>query len=115
LIEHPWPGNVREMQNTLRRAAVWTPGSTIDLDDARDALLPTRSPESQPSPDQDEVLGQDVRQGIDLNGIIDRVARHYLQQAMQITGGNKTRAAQLLGFGNPTTLTNWLRKHGVEP
>ena len=39
--------------------------------------------------------------------------RYYLEQAMQQAGGNKTRAAQLLGFGNPTTLSNWLRKHGV--
>jgi DNA-binding protein Fis len=38
-----------------------------------------------------------------------------LEQAMQHTAGNKTRAAKLLGFGNPTTLTNWLRKHGVGP
>lgn len=34
---------------------------------------------------------------------------------MRHTAGNKTRAAKLLGFGNSTTLTNWLRKHGVEP
>jgi len=38
-----------------------------------------------------------------------------LEQTMQLTGGNKARAARLLGFGNATTLTNWLRKHGVEP
>ena len=97
--------------NTLRRAAVWTPGDIIDTDDARDALLP--APDAKP--DQDPILAQAIRQGIDLNGIIDRVARHYLEQAMQHTAGNKTRAAKLLGFGNPTTLTNWLRKHGVEP
>jgi len=57
----------------------------------------------------------DVRQGIDLNGIIDQVARHYLEQAMGTTGGNKARAAKLLGFGNATTLTNWLKRYGVEP
>lgn len=34
---------------------------------------------------------------------------------MHFTGGNKTRAAKLLGFGNPTTLTNWLKKQGFEP
>ena len=28
LIQHPWPGNVREMLNTLRRAAVWSGGET---------------------------------------------------------------------------------------
>jgi transcriptional regulator with GAF, ATPase, and Fis domain len=74
---------------------------------------PAAGPGAQPG--QDPILGQDIRQGIDLNGIIDQVARHYLEQAMQHTAGNKTRAAKLLGFGNPTTLTNWLRKHGVEP
>ena len=111
LLAHPWPGNVRELLNTLRRAAVWTPGDIIDTDDAREALLP--APAAQPG--QDPLLGQDIRQGIDLNGIIDQVARHYLEQAMQHTAGNKTRAAKLLGFSNPTTLTNWLRRHGVEP
>jgi DNA-binding NtrC family response regulator len=110
LLEHPWPGNVREMLNTLRLAAVWTPGPTIDLEDARDALLP------RPMRDlaSDPHLAQDVSQGIDLNATIDRIARHYLEQAMRLTGGNKTRAARLLGFGNPTTLSNWLKKHGVE-
>jgi DNA-binding NtrC family response regulator len=110
LLEHPWPGNVREMLNTLRRAAVWTPGPLIDADDARDALLP--SPSNRPV--GDPLLAHDVRQGVDLKGIIDQVARHYLEQALQHTGGNKTQAAKLLGFGNPTTLTNWLRKHGLE-
>ena len=61
------------------------------------------------------VFARDIRQGIDLNGLIDQVARHYLGQAMQITDGNKARAARLLGFGNATTLTNWLRRHRVGP
>ena len=99
------------MQNTLRRAAVWTPGPTIDLEDARDALLPSPARDLASDP----ALAQDIAQGIDLNATIDRVARHYLEQAMRLTGGNKTRAARLLGFGNPTTLNNWLKKHGVEP
>jgi len=111
LLDHPWPGNVREMLNTLRRAAVRTPGPVIDGDDARDALLPCPGGSNGRGP----ALSLDVRQGIDLNGIIDRVARHYLEQAMEIAGGNKTRAAKLLGFANPTTLTNWLKRHGVEP
>jgi DNA-binding NtrC family response regulator len=111
LFDRPWPGNIREMLNTLRRAAVWTPGPIIDVDDARDALLPSPTPEKA----DDAILAQDVREGIDLNGIIDQVARHYLEQAMQVTGGNKARAAKLLGFGNATTLTNWLKRHGVEP
>ena len=115
LIDHPWPGNVREMLNTLRRAAVWTAGETIDAEDARDALLLPPRPDPGPAGDQDQILGQDIQQGIDLNGLIDRVARHYLERALDAAAGNKTRAAKLLGFGNPTTLTNWLKRHGVEP
>ncbi len=111
LFDHPWPGNVREILNTLRRTAVWTPGPIIDVDDRRDALLPSPTPARA----EDNILAHDVRQGIDLNGIIDRVARHYLGQATQNTGGNKARAAKLLGFGNATTLTNWLKRYGVEP
>lgn len=109
LLAHPWPGNVREMLNTLRRAAVWTPGQCIDLQDVLEALLPGPPPHPPPG----APLSQDIRQGIDLHETLAQVARYYLEQAMQHAGGNKTRAAQLLGFGNPTTLSNWLRKHGV--
>jgi DNA-binding NtrC family response regulator len=110
LLDHPWPGNVRELLNTLRRAAVWTPGPCIDAEDAREALLPSPAAGSG----QDAILARDVRRGIELNAIIEQVARHYLAQAMDVTGGNKARAAKLLGFGNATTLTNWLKKYGVE-
>ncbi|MGB5737233.1 MAG: helix-turn-helix domain-containing protein, partial [Thiohalocapsa sp.] len=92
-----------------------TPRPTIDLDDARDALPPSPASAQDQTAAGDGILDQDVGQGIDLTGIIDQVARHYLEQAMQHTGGNKARAARLLGFGNATTLTNWLRKYGVEP
>lgn len=43
------------------------------------------------------------------------MARHYLKQAMRVTGNNKARAARLLGFSNATTLTNRLKRHGAEP
>jgi transcriptional regulator of acetoin/glycerol metabolism len=58
LIDHPWPGNVREMLNTLRRAAVWTAGETIDAEDARDALLVPPRPDPGPAGDQDRSLAR---------------------------------------------------------
>ena len=109
LLAHRWPGNVREMLNTLRRAAVWSAGASINEDEARDALLPTSSAGGV----DDSVLSQDVTQGIDLSGTIDRVARHYLEQALNATGGNKTRAAELLGLPSYQTLTNWLKKYRI--
>lgn len=111
LLEHAWPGNIRELLNTLRRAAVWTPGPTIDLDDARDALLP--GPQSADG--SLSILGRELGEDFDLERLLDDVKRHYLERALAVAQGNKTRAAQLLGFGNPTTLTNWLKKYDLKP
>lgn len=40
LLRHTWPGHVRELQNPLTRAAVWSIYDEIDAADVRDALLP---------------------------------------------------------------------------
>ncbi|MBF0422173.1 MAG: sigma 54-interacting transcriptional regulator [Magnetococcales bacterium] len=110
LLKHDWPGNVRELQNTLRRAMVWSTGSTIRLEDVRDSLFPAPG---RPSEDEN-ILGLDVLQGIDLTGIIDKISRHYLGMALEKTAGNKTRAAELLGLASYQTLTNWMKKYGVK-
>ena len=110
LLKHDWPGNVRELQNTLRRAVVWSTGATIRMEDVRDSLF--SAPKG--GQDADNMLGFDVLQGIDLPGIIDRIAKHYLSQALEKTAGNKTLAAELLGLSSYQTLTNWIKKYGVK-
>jgi len=40
--------------------------------------------------------------------------RHYLSRALSEAGGNKTRAAELTGLPSYQTLTNWLRKYGID-
>lgn len=62
---------------------------------------------------EEGVLGDDVSQGIDLEKKFEVVARHYLTRAMEKTGGNKAKAARLVGAGNPTTFSNWLKKYGI--
>jgi len=110
LLKHDWPGNVRELQNTLRRAVVWSTGSTIRLEDVRDSLFPA----PKGSQRDEYILALNILQGIDLPGIIDRISRHYLEQALEKTAGNKTRAAELLGLASYQTLTNWMKKYGVK-
>lgn len=108
LLEHPWPGNIRELQNTLSRAAIWTPGSLLKAEDIRDALLPTvgRTAGS-------EVLGRPLGEGLDLPEVLAAVARHYLQRAVDEAQGNKTQAAQLVGLPSYQTFTNWTKRYGV--
>ncbi len=108
IMGHPWPGNVRELLNTLRRAIVWTPGTTIDADEIREALFPVASQTS------DQILGRVMGEGFSLQDLIGEVARHYLSRAMEEAHENKTKAAQLLDLPNYQTLTNWLKKYGLE-
>jgi len=106
MLHHPWPGNVRELQNTLLRAAVWSSGPSIALEDIRDAVIPTGS-------STDQLLGRSLGDGFDLNEIIEQIERHYFKRAMDQAGGNKTKAAQLLGLKNYQTLTNRMKKWGM--
>ncbi len=108
LLEHSWPGNVRELMNTLLRAAIWSDGATISQDDVLEALLPMVENQGKKS-----ILNRSLDQGLDLPGIMGEVAGHYIVKALQETGGNKTRAARLLGLKNYQTLDNWMDKYKV--
>lgn len=55
-----------------------------------------------------------LEEGVDLRERLSEVARYYLTKAMRVTGGNKTRSAELLGLHHYQTLTNWLKKYGLE-
>ena len=106
ILQHPWRGNVRELQSTLLRAALWCQGDVINAADIRQALFNM--------PEQDSgLLNRDVSQGIDIQEIIGCVAADYIRKALAHSGQNKTRAAQLLGLKNYQTLNNWMEKYGI--
>ena len=109
LIRHYWPGNIRELQNTLTRAAVWSSSEIIDEEEISEALLPF--PKSHA---KDNILNQSIENGVDLPEILRKVAIHFLEKGLFETRGNKTKTAQLLGLSNYQTLTNWLKKYGIE-
>ena len=110
LLMHSWPGNVRELQNTLTRAAVWSVDEELGEDDIREALLPV--PASVKG--SEKILNQPLGEGINLPGIIKTVAVHYLERGLAETHGNKTKTAEILGLPSYQTLTNWLKKYGLE-
>lgn len=102
-----WPGNVRELQATLLRATLWHRGDTLSDEDIRGALMSI-------TPRKEGVLEQDVTQGIDINEIISSVCRHYIEQALTVSNGSKSKAAELLGLKNYQTLSNWMEKYGIK-
>lgn len=67
LMQQTWPGNIREMENTLRRAMVWSDGTVVSTDDISDAMLPAL-PIAVAA---ETILNRPLEQGIDLKSLID--------------------------------------------
>lgn len=105
LLQHTWPGNVRELHNTLQRAALWSEGTRIGVNDIRQVIL------APPQPTQDGILGRPLGNGLSLQRIIGEVASHYLHRALAEAGGNRTRAAKLVGLSSYQTFDNWLKRY----
>jgi transcriptional regulator with PAS, ATPase and Fis domain len=108
LLRHPWPGNVRELQNTLTRATVWSMEDILDEKDIITALFPV------PIKGNEHVLNKPLNEGFKLQTIMKMVAVHYLERGIDKAHGNKTKAAEILGLTSYQTLTNWLKKYGLE-
>jgi DNA-binding NtrC family response regulator len=88
LTELPWPGNVRELKNTVERLLLLGRGKRIDLRDLAVAL-------PEPLPEAMAALAAEI--------VPLRVMTHrYIEWVLTQTGGNKVRAAQLLGIDAST-------------
>jgi DNA-binding NtrC family response regulator len=94
---YDWPGNVRELENALERAVVLTKGEMIDLD-----AIPGKITERKAEP-----LVADRPQAIPTLDVIEQA---YITWVLQNEGGNKTRAAEVLGI-DPSTLYRKLSKY----
>lgn len=95
-----WPGNVRELENALERAVILTAGPIIDV-----AVLPERITQRRAEP----LVSERMR----TNPTLEAIERAYILWVLQSEGGNKTRAADVLGI-DPSTLYRKLSRFGVE-
>jgi DNA-binding NtrC family response regulator len=108
LLNYSWPGNVREMRNTLLRAAVLSSSPRISEAEIRQAIF------TAPSQNKDGILNRPLGGGFTLQQAINEVAQHYLRRALEQAHGNKSEAAKLVGLPSYQTLTNWLKRHNIE-
>lgn len=108
ILNHRWPGNIRELRSTIQRSMLWASGDSISEHDMQQALF--AAPQSQ---QQDSLLNRRIGEGFDIEGVLGEVAAHYIERALKESGGQKTRAAELLGFNNHQTFTNWQKKYGA--
>jgi len=100
LQRHPWPGNVRELRNVIERLCITAQGARIDESDLpaniRGATAPAPAAAAAESPAQ--AISLDSLAGISL----DELERRAIEATLKAEGGNKTRAAKVLGIGLKT-------------
>lgn len=97
LIRHPWPGNVREMMNTVESAVVLSSSVYLREDDIpnfRDVAIP------------------EARLGATDDLSLDEMERTTILKTLESVGGNKSEAARKLGITR-ATLHKKLKKYGV--
>lgn len=94
LIEsYAFPGNVRELQNVIERAVALELGAALTPGSLPERVHGSFVPTGDERGDLDFPPG-----GIDLEARIAAVERRYLEKALEVTGGNRTQAAKLLGI-----------------
>jgi DNA-binding NtrC family response regulator len=80
MLDYPWPGNVRELQNALHYGLVKCKGKVIQIDD----------------------LPLELRERSSRRGPVRKLDEQAVRAALELTGGNKAKAARHLGVGRAT-------------
>jgi two-component system response regulator HydG len=91
LISYSWPGNVRELENCIDGAVALARSSRIEIDDLPEKVKSFRPERFVVSANQPEEIVT-----------IDELERRYILRVLSLVGGNKSRAAQVLGFDRRT-------------
>jgi DNA-binding NtrC family response regulator len=99
LERHTWPGNVRELANLMRRAVALSSSAEIGMESLETSAIPAAPP-----------AGDQLRPGLSL----EEVEHRLLQLTLEATGGNRSRAAELLGV-SLRTVRNKIREYGLPP
>jgi DNA-binding NtrC family response regulator len=103
LEAHSWPGNVRELANCLRRVVALASGEEIGAAALEGSEWITMAPPALPSSDM-----SCLRPGISLG----EMERKLVEITLEATGGNRSRAAELLGV-SLRTVRNKVRSYGL--
>ncbi len=102
--DRPWPGNVRQLENTLSRAAIASRGRAIlpehlDPEEAADPAIPAVGDHADPIP---------------LHALLAEVERQAIRRALLACGGNRTRTAERLGISR-RQLFDKIRDYDLHP
>ncbi|RME67801.1 MAG: hypothetical protein D6778_02765, partial [Nitrospirae bacterium] len=96
LLNYSFPGNVRELENLIERLVTLAEGPRIELEDLPEEIRTFSETPVETS----------------LQSVTERAEREHILRVLKSTGGNKTRAAELLGISRKT-LWEKMRHYGI--
>ncbi len=102
LLRYDWPGNVRQLRNTIERALLLAPGNEIGTDVLTENLLRGAGPLATEVP---------LRPGLTYEEAVEEYERGLIRAALRESDGVQRRAAELLGM-KPTTLSERMKRLG---
>jgi len=97
LESYQWPGNVRELENTISKAVIFESGSRLTSE-----TFPERM---RLSSNVSSMSGEDLM-------TLEEVSRTYIIKVLEMTGGNKAKASEILGI-NRTSLWRMIQRLGI--
>ncbi len=103
LLSYQWPGNVRELRNAMEHAVALTSNENLVVEDLPDKIRSYRH--------SDLLIGGN---NPDELSSMEEVERQYVQHVLKTTGGNRTLAAQILGFDRKTLYRKLVRYENLE-
>jgi len=116
IYSYPWPGNIRELENRIKRAVIMAAGNIIEPEDMD-------IPQTE---EKTEEEGKGVKSGGKAGGSFDVITFKNLKEARDAvelrmismalikTGGNISASAKMLGISRPA-LHDLLKKHSIDP
>jgi two-component system, NtrC family, response regulator AtoC len=107
LVNYSWPGNIRELENMMERAAVLSEG---------DRITPSQLPQDVTGPRMVRVAGvpleEPTRESLVMESQVEGLEKSLIQEALRRTSDNKSAAARLLEISE-RSLWYKIRKYGI--
>ncbi|OGQ94675.1 MAG: sigma-54-dependent Fis family transcriptional regulator [Deltaproteobacteria bacterium RIFOXYD12_FULL_57_12] len=114
LMQYPWPGNIRELENLVQHMAILYGGKSVALTDLPPKYrIPSAAVNEEAAP---PVANQEIqwqKGKIDFNTLINEFETRLIRQALALAKGNKKEAARLLNLKR-TTLLEKIKKKNLE-